>query len=231
MLAGRLLRGFGLFVAVTAAVTVVANAFVIATTTSRRFDEVGDIAAKHVAIVLGASVSGSSPSTVLEDRLRAAEALYKTGKVRKILVSGDHGTTYYDEPNVMRTWLVARGVPSSDVFMDHAGFRTLDTMERAARVFGVEDAVICTQSFHLARAVFLARRAGIDAVGMAADRRRYAGAWHNQGREFVARTVAVVDAYVIRREPAVSGEEIPIGGSAQATHDAHTTHAPTPPGP
>lgn len=146
------------------------------------------------AIVPGARVyADGTPSHSLEDRLHTALTLYQQGRVRKILVSGDHGRVDYDEVKVMRDWLVRHGVPAPDIEADHAGFRTLDTMVRADPVFGVKDAVICTQRFHTYRAVFLARSAGIDAVAVPADRRVYrAQAW-NQLRESAARAVAVLD--------------------------------------
>ena len=128
----------------------------------------------------------------------------------------------YDEPNAMRRWLVDRGVPDEHVFMDHAGLRTLDTMERAAKVFLVRSAIVCTQQFHLHRAVFLAQRAGIDAVGVRADRRRYLNRRRDALREFVAKSVAFLDSYVWRRQPRHGGEPIPITGDGRATHDAWT---------
>lgn len=150
-----------------------------------------------VAIVLGARVyRDGTVSLTLEDRLQTAVELYRTGKVQRILVSGDHRTPANDEPLTMRRWLLDRGVPDQDIFLDHAGFRTLDTMQRAARVFQVRQAAVCTQEFHLARALFLARRAGIEAIGVPADRRRYRYHYQNRTREFFARARAFVDSYV-----------------------------------
>jgi SanA protein len=181
--------------------------------------ELDALPTRTAAIVLGAAVYGDgTPSAILEDRLHAALTLYRAGKVRRILVSGDHGQRHYDEVGAMHRWLLAHGVPSEDVFLDHAGFRTLDTMERAARVFQVKDAIVCTQAFHLPRAVFLARRAGIDAVGFEADRRTYPGAPHDRRRETLAVALAFVDSYVLRRGPRVLGPSHPIDGDAAATH-------------
>jgi len=179
---------------------------------------------RTVAIVPGARVHGSGrPSDVLEDRLHAARALYRRGRVRRILVSGDHGSRGYDEANAMQRWLVSHGVPSRHVFIDHAGLRTLDTMERAARVFLVRDAVVCTQAFHSHRAVFLARRADIDAVGLVADRSRYRYARRDRAREELARALAVVDSFVLRRGPRYLGPPIPIDSAeARRTHDSRS---------
>jgi SanA protein len=177
-----------------------------------------DVPGRPAAIVPGCRVHpDGSPSAMLEDRLAAALDLYRAGKVRKILVSGDHGAPEYDEPLAMRGWLEARGVPAADVFSDHAGFRTRDTMERAARVFLVRGAVVCTQEFHLARAVFLARRAGIDAVGVPADRRPYRAMAINRLRETYARAAAFLDANVLHTEPRFLGRVVPITGDGRGT--------------
>lgn len=174
--------------------------------------------ARLVAIVPGARVYASgAPSATLVDRLATALELYRTKKVRKILVSGDHSTRHYDEVKAMRRWLSERGVAESDLFSDHAGLRTLDTMERAARIFQVKDATICTQEFHLARSVFLARRAGIDAVGVVADRREYSEWFANELREFLARSAAWLDSYILATEPRHLGPPIPITGDGRLT--------------
>lgn len=181
---------------------------------------------RTVAIVPGARVwRDGTPSPPLQDRLQTALDLYRAGRVRKVLVSGDHHAPEYDEVNAMWRWLRERGVPPEDLFLDHAGLRTLDTMERARRVFLVEDAVVCTQAFHLPRSVFLARRAGIDAVGLVADRRTYTHARANAVREFLASAVAVLDSYAFATEPRHLGAPIPIDGDGRATHDAWTTVA------
>lgn len=186
-------------------------------------NDVGSVPARQVAIVLGARVyADGTPSVTLADRLRAALELYRAGRCERILVSGDHAAPEYDEVNAMWRWLRKRGVPEAHVFLDHAGVRTLDTMQRAARVFEVQGAVICTQEFHLARSVFLARRAGIDAVGLVADRRTYAHDRRNRLREVLARSVAFVDSYLTRTDPRHLGEKIPIDGDARRTHDRST---------
>ncbi len=181
----------------------------------KTFKEVSAVPPRYTAIVLGAAAPGGVPSTILEDRLQTALALYKGGKVRRFLLSGDHGQESYDETNVMKAWLQARGVADADLFLDHAGFRTLDTMARAKAVFRVEDAVIVTQAFHLARALYLADAFGIDAVGMVADLHDYGDARYNDTRERVARFVAWVDVAVLGRKPRFLGPELPITGDAK----------------
>ncbi len=196
------------------------------------YERAQDVPARAVAIVPGAAVlQDGTPRAALEDRLAAALELYRLGKVRRILVSGDHQAEGYDEVNGMHRWLVARGVPSEAVFLDHAGLRTLDTMVRAAKVFQVHDAVVCTQRFHLARSVFLARSAGLDAVGLVADRREYVTARWDAVREAIARTVAVADVHLLGTEPRFLGDPLPITGDARATHDRWTQRddGPSPP--
>jgi len=122
-----------------------------------------------VALVLGAGLrSDGTPTSFLEARLDVAADLYREGKVRALLVSGDHGTVGHDEVGAMTTWLVAHGVPAEKVVGDHAGFDTYDSCQRARRIFGVGEAIVVTQDFHVPRAVFLCRQAGIDAVGVGA---------------------------------------------------------------
>ncbi|MES1208185.1 MAG: ElyC/SanA/YdcF family protein [Pseudomonadota bacterium] len=154
-----------------------------------------------VAIVPGASVRrDGTPSPQLEERLATALTLIRGGQVQRVLVSGARNGAY-DEAGPMRHWLTQQGVRAARVLEDHAGFRTLDTMQRAARVYGVRDAIVCTQAFHLPRAVFLARRAGIDAEGLAAGGD---GAGHSTSdavREALASLVAVIDSYVLHRQP------------------------------
>lgn len=132
-----------------------------------RYDNAGRTPTRSVALVLGAGVlPGGTPTPFLQQRLDLAHDLYAAGRVRAILVSGDHGRTHHDEPGAMKAYLVATGVPAGDVTEDHAGFSTYDSCYRAKAVFGVREAVIVTQGYHLPRAVFTCRRLGIDAVGL-----------------------------------------------------------------
>src|SRR4051794_12504006 len=173
----------------------------------------------QAALVLGAYVQPDGrPSAMLEDRLRAAAALYRDGRVDRVLASGDHGRPDYDEVNAMRRELVRLGVPDRDVFTDHAGFATLDSVVRARRVFGVHSAIVVTQAFHLPRALWLARQAGLMAYGLAAGR---GDAYGSQGafsrvREVLARTKAVADV-ATGAQPRFLGPRIDIAGDARAS--------------
>ncbi len=173
----------------------------------------------EVAIVPGSLVyADHTPSDVLRDRLECARELWQAGKVERILVSGDHGSPYYDEVNAMHDWLVRAGVPDEVVFLDHAGFRTLDTMQRAARVFGVRAALVCSQAVYLPRAVFLARAAGMNAAGVVADRREYARAFASSLRERIAVAAAVAES-ALGHGPRLLGPRVDLSGPASVTHD------------
>ncbi len=172
----------------------------------------------QVALVLGALVNkDGAPSQMLADRITVALRLYRAGKVDKLLVSGDHGTTSYDEPDTMKRALLAAGVPARDIFTDHAGFDTWASVVRARKVFGVRSALVVTQGFHLPRAVWLAQQAGLDAHGVSADLHGY-GTQEliSQLREVVARVKAVGQA-ATDAAPRFLGPRIPITGDGRAS--------------
>lgn len=197
---------------------VIANLVVLAGARGDTSDRVETVPRAQVALVLGALVQPDGrPSTMLRDRIDAAADLYAAGRVERVLVSGDHGTTAYDEVNAMRRELLARGVPARDVFTDHAGFDTWDSVVRAKKVFGVDSAVVVTQGFHLPRAVWLAHRAGLDATGLRADAHAYgAQGRRSTVREWLARPKAVVEA-LTGEDPRFLGPRIPIEGDARAS--------------
>lgn len=163
-------------------------------------DDVQAVPRQPWAIVLGATVrDDGTPSVVLADRLDVAAALLRAGRVERVLLSGNDGTTPHGEVAVMRAYLVAAGVPHAQLADDPAGLRTLDTLRNARDHFGIAVAAICTQRFHLPRALWLARAVGIDAIGVAADRHAYAHATKDGIREHFARTRAWLDVAVLRR--------------------------------
>lgn len=165
---------------------------------------------RPVALVFGAGYRHGQPSPVLYDRLLTAAELYKSGKVKKLLVTGDNGSLDYNEVAVMRRSLMRMGIPGADVVKDHAGFRTYDSCYRARDVFGVERAILVTQDFHLPRAVYLARGMGIDAVGVRADRRAYSRADSYRMREWLACSWSWVEMNVTRPRPRFLGPKIPL---------------------
>lgn len=172
-----------------------------------------------VAIVLGAKVrADGTPSDILRDRLLTAIDLYRSGSADKILVSGDNGQVEYDEVNAMRVYLLAANVDPDDIFLDHAGFDTYDSMIRAAKVFGVTKAIVVTQEYHSPRALYLASAFGIDAQGVVADRQHYLGMLRYEAREFLADVKAVFDV-TFHVAPHFLGDTIDITGDGQVTWD------------
>jgi SanA protein len=179
---------------------------------------VQDAPTAECAIILGALVyQDGTPSSMVADRLTTGIALYKAGKVKKLLISGDHGQTTYDEVNAMLKYCLDRGVPDEDVFTDHAGFDTYDTMYRARDVFQVKDCLVVTQGFHLSRAVYTARSLGLDATGVRADIQTYPGGSRFALREWPARVKAVFQLKLTHPEPRFLGPVIPIDGDGRAT--------------
>jgi SanA protein len=171
-------------------------------------------------IVLGARVySNGMLSLMLQDRLDFGYELYKNGKAPKILVSGDHGTKEYDEVNAMREYLLKKGVPSADIFMDHAGFDTYDSAYRARDVFLIKKAIFVSQGFHIVRAVYIGRQLGLQVYGVASDPREYAGIEYNKLREILSRAKAVLDAEILKSKPKFLGEPIPVWGNGEVTID------------
>lgn len=168
-------------------------------------------------MVLGCGVYQSKPTPLLEDRLKRGVAVYQTGASAKILMSGDHGQKDYDEVNVMKQYALEQGILEDDIFMDHAGFSTYESMCRAREIFGIDKIIIVTQKYHLPRAVYLARQLGMDAYGVASDYRSFGGQFYRDCREVVAR---VKDLFVgmIQPEPTYLGEAIPINGSGTVTN-------------
>jgi SanA protein len=170
----------------------------------------------QAALVLGAQVLPSGrPSDMLVDRVKAAEDVYRAGRVDKLLLSGDHSRVNYDEVGTMRKMMLADGIPAADIFTDHAGFDTWDSAQRAKRVFDVDSAVVVTQRFHMARALYEARHAGLDATGFIADRRNYGRVMPRlKARETLARVKAFGDV-VTGASPKFLGAEIPITGDGR----------------
>ncbi len=159
-------------------------------------------------------------SLMLNDRLNEAYELYKRGKAEKILVSGDHGCENYDEVNAMKNFLKDKNIPEKDVFMDHAGFNTYESIYRARDVFQVKLVIIVTQEYHLMRAVFIARELGLEAYGVASDRQDYGEVMTMYRlREIAARNKDFFNAKYLKPQPTFLGEVIPITGDGRLTDD------------
>ncbi len=172
-------------------------------------------------MVLGAGVWGESPSPMLEERLNKGIEIYKTNCTNRILMTGDHGQPEYDEVNVMKSFAVNCGADANDVFMDHAGFSTYESMYRAKEIFKVKSLIIVTQKYHLYRAIYDARKLGLEAYGVAADGQyNYSLSMHayNNSREALARCKDFIWC-IVKPEPTFLGEAIPISASGELTDD------------
>lgn len=169
-------------------------------------------------LVLGCKVNGDAPSDMLTDRLLCGVNLYFGGAAPKIIMSGDHGTVSYDEVNAMKQFAVEKGVPSEDVFMDHAGFSTYESVYRAKEIFGAERIIIVTQEYHLYRAVYIAKKLGLDAYGVASDYRAYVDQTKREVRELLARNKDFFSA-LFKPKPTYLGDAIPVSGNGNVTND------------
>lgn len=170
-------------------------------------------------LVLGAAVyDNGTLSYMLRDRLDYGIALYKNGAAPKLIMSGDHGREHYDEVNAMKDYAINNGVPSKDIFMDHAGFSTYDSMYRAKEIFGAENVIVVTQKYHLYRALYIGDKLGIDVCGVASDQQQYAGQTQREIREMLARCKDMVKV-LARQKPQYLGEAIPLWNSGDVTND------------
>jgi len=168
-------------------------------------------------MVLGASVNpDGTPSPMLQDRLETGIELYNRGVAPKLLLTGDNGQIEYNEVGAMKNYAVNAGVPEEDIFLDHAGFSTYDSVYRASYVFGVESMVAVTQEYHLFRTLHGCKKMGIEAVGIGADQEVYAGQEYREIREVLARVKDFV-MWLIKPEATFLGEAIPISGSGIVT--------------
>ena len=214
-------RGFRWFAAASSltlvALVVFANHRILSRHRDRLFYDVAAVPAADVALVLGANPVTASGQTNLHFlyRIEAAAALYHAGKVRQLLVSGDNHRADYDEPTEMKQALIARGVPTAAITCDYAGFRTLDSIVRAHRIFGLERCTIVTQRYHAARALEIARARGIDANGFCTRDVVLRHSLKTELREILARTGTILDLYVWRRQPHFLGPPEPIAVAQQ----------------
>ena len=170
-------------------------------------------------LVLGCKVKDNGePSPMLLDRLITGTELYKNGAAPKILMSGDHGRENYNEVDVMKNYALSNGIPSEDVFMDHAGFSTYDSIYRAKYIFQAKKVIIVTQEYHLQRALYLAHKLGLEAYGVPADLREYSGQFKRDIREIAARCKDFALG-AFKPKSKYLGEIIPISGDGNITND------------
>jgi SanA protein len=183
-----------------------------------RLSSVETVAIDRVAIVFGAGLRrDGTPSPVLRDRVATAARLYFAGKVEKLLMSGDNRFLDYNEPGAMEGYALDLGVPQEDIVLDYAGRRTYDTCYRARDIFGLDSAILVTQSFHLPRALYVCNQLGLPAVGVPADQREYRESsilyWNL--RETVATLVALWEVHISRPIPVLGDPELIFPSGAQ----------------
>ena len=169
-------------------------------------------------IILGAGIWKDKPSPMLEDRLLEGIKLYQNSVSDKIIMSGDHGRREYDEVNIMKNYAIEKGIPSENIFMDHAGFSTYESIYRAKDIFEAKKVVIVTQEYHLYRALYIANQLGLEAYGVRADPRQYVGATYRELREILARDKDFIKC-IFKPEPTYLGDTIPVSGNGDITND------------
>ena len=196
------------------------NIFVVFSTKNNIITEESakDLKGMDCILLLGAGVWGDKPSPMLEDRLVQGISLYNNGVAPKIIVSGDHGTEEYDEVNIMKQFAIDKGVPSEDIFMDHAGFSSYDSIYRAKEIFGAKKILIVTQKYHLYRALYIADKLEIEAYGVGSDPRKYSGQALREIREIFARDKDFVKC-IFKPESTYLGDTIPVSGNGDITND------------
>ena len=196
------------------------NFYVVLSTKSRiiSIDEAKDLTDVDCILVLGAGVYGNKPRPMLEDRILTGIELYNNGVAKKIIMSGDHGQEDYDEVNVMKSYAIDEGINSSDIFMDHAGFSTYDSIYRLKEIFEVDKVVIVTQEYHLYRALYIAKNLGIEAYGVSSNLRDYPGQLKREVREILARDKDLVKV-IFKPQSTYVGEVIPVTGDGNITND------------
>ena len=196
------------------------NFYVVLSTKSRiiSIDEAKDLTDVDCILVLGAGVYGNKPRPMLEDRILTGIELYNNGVAKKIIMSGHHGQEDYDEVNVMKSYAIDEGINSSDIFMDHAGFSTYDSIYRLKEIFEVDKVVIVTQEYHLYRALYIAKELEIEAYGVSANLRDYPGQFKREVREILARDKDLVKV-IFKPSSTYVGETIPVTGDGNITND------------
>lgn len=196
-------------VVVVIVVLAIAPLAVVGIASAGRQSGVDTVAAHDVAIVFGAGLSDGEPGPFLQARLQVARDLYFAGKAKVILVSGDNLTPYHNEPAAMTTWLVGQGVPAAKIVQDYAGEDTYSTCMRAKQIFGVDSAILVSQSYHLSRAIATCRLIGLDAVGVGDNTMlsQYPALWREYQLRELAADINLIRELVTHRQPILGAAE------------------------
>ena len=178
----------------------------------RHYDTLGDVPTHTVALLLGTSsrTTSGGANPFFYARIRAVAELYHAGKVRYILASGDNRYRSYNEPQRMQEALIAFGIPAEDIYLDHAGYRTFDSVVRAERIFGLQRYIIVSQKHHNVRALYIAQAHGHDAYAYNASMNRHITTLRFTMREMAARVLTWLDIHLLQREPQILGAAQPI---------------------
>ena len=185
------------------------NLWIVRSTKNRVFSDLSKVPHHRIALVLGTShkTSKGDPNPFFEKRIETAAELYKKGKIDHLILSGDNRSIYYNEPMAMLKALLKKGVPASAITLDYAGLRTLDSIVRCKEIFGQNKFIIITQPFHSYRALFISRYHDINAIAMVAEEPDFDYSFKVRLREYLARTKAVLDLYVLKTSPRFLGKK------------------------
>lgn len=216
----KFLKWMALIIVLVLIIVFIINFFVIFKTKNQILEDLESFDKDDIdcILVLGAGVRNGQPTHMLEDRLLTAIECYNKKLAPKIIMSGDHGQVNYDEVNVMKNFAIDKGVPSTDIFMDHAGFSSYESIYRAKEIFGAKKIVIITQKYHLYRSLYIANSLGLEAYGVKADLRKYIGQSYRELREIIARDKDCIKC-IFKPKSKYLGETIPVNGDGDITND------------
>ena len=188
------------------------NLWVVLSTNSRVYDSIDEVKSNSIGLVLGTAkkVAPTSPNPHFEHRMAAATELFLEGKIKHLLVSGDGGSKYYNEPRDMTAKLVSLKVPEKAISSDNSGYRTLDSIIRAKKIYGLEDVTIISDGFHVNRALFVARKMGLNAIAFSSQPVKLKYSLNTRLREYLARVLVVLDLYVLDTQPDSLGDPVSI---------------------
>tara|TARA_R110000782_G_scaffold163260_3_gene255348 strand:- start:665 stop:1300 length:636 start_codon:yes stop_codon:yes gene_type:complete len=207
----KIIKILGVFCLVLVLVILVCNFIISSTTKDKTYSNINTIPPNRVGLVLGTSnrITNGSSNPYYTYRIDATVALYKAGKIKFILVSGDNGSIYYNEPNTIKKDLIKAGIPEEVIFLDYAGFRTLDSMVRAKFIFGLDKVTVISQKFHNERAIYIANQKGLKAIGFNAKDLSTTQGFKVQLREYLARVKVFIDM-ILNTQPKFYGATIEI---------------------
>tara|TARA_R110001606_G_scaffold78737_4_gene182007 strand:+ start:94 stop:729 length:636 start_codon:yes stop_codon:yes gene_type:complete len=207
----KIIKILGALCLVLLLVILACNFIISSTTEDKTYSDINTIPPNRVGLVLGTSnrISNGSSNPYYTYRIDATVALYKAGKIKFILVSGDNGSIYYNEPNTIKKDLIKAGIPEEVIFLDYAGFRTLDSMVRAKFIFGLDNVTVISQKFHNERAIYIAHQKGLKAIGFNAQDLPTSQGFKVHLREYLARVKVFIDM-ILNTQPKFYGATIEI---------------------